>query len=71
MSKPTLITVDDDLDVLRAIERDLKNHYSEEYRVSVRSPALAALELLRRLKGTQRSARVAACRSTDASNGWC
>ncbi len=50
MSKPTLITVDDDFDVLRAIERDLKNHYSEEYRVLRAESGVRALELLRRLK---------------------
>ncbi len=50
MSKPTLITVDDDFDVLRAIERDLKNHYSEDYRVLRAESGIRALELLRRLK---------------------
>jgi thioredoxin reductase (NADPH) len=50
MSKPTLITVDDDFDVLRAIERDLKNKYSEDYRVLRAESGVRALELLRRLK---------------------
>src|SRR5262245_33260209 len=50
MSKPTLLTVDDDFDVLRAIERDLKNHYSEDYRVLRAESGTRALELLRRLK---------------------
>jgi thioredoxin reductase (NADPH) len=50
MSKPTLITVDDDFDVLRAIERDLKNHYNEDYRVLRAESGIRALELLRRLK---------------------
>jgi thioredoxin reductase (NADPH) len=50
MSKPTLLTVDDDFDVLRAIERDLKNKYSEEYRVLRAESGIRALELLKRLK---------------------
>jgi len=33
MAKPVLLTVDDDADVLRAIERDLRSHYGAEYRV--------------------------------------
>jgi thioredoxin reductase (NADPH) len=50
MSKPSLLTVDDDFDVLRAIERDLKTKYSEEYRVLRAESGLRALELLKRLK---------------------
>lgn len=50
MSKPTLLTVDDDFDVLRAIERDLKNKYSEDYRVLRAESGIRALELLKRLK---------------------
>jgi len=33
MPKPVLFTVDDDPEVLRAIERDLRSHYSDRYRV--------------------------------------
>ncbi|MCU1339261.1 MAG: hypothetical protein JWO19_4842, partial [Bryobacterales bacterium] len=33
MQKPVILTVDDDADVLRAIERDLKKHYEDKYRV--------------------------------------
>jgi len=29
MQKPVILTVDDDPEVLRAIERDLKRHYEE------------------------------------------
>jgi thioredoxin reductase (NADPH) len=50
MSKPTLLTVDDDFDVLRAIERDLKNKYNEDYRVLRAESGIRALELLKRLK---------------------
>lgn len=50
MSKPTLLTVDDDFDVLRAVERDLKNKYNEDYRVLRAESGIRALELLKRLK---------------------
>jgi len=46
MQKPVLLTVDDDPDVLRAIERDLKKHYEEKYRVLRADSGKAALDLL-------------------------
>jgi thioredoxin reductase (NADPH) len=33
MPKPVLLTVDDDPEVLRAIERDLRGHYAQKYRI--------------------------------------
>jgi len=45
-AKPILLTVDDDPDVLRAIERDLRRQYSKDYRVlraDAGATALAAL----------------------------
>jgi len=50
MSKPTLLTVDDDPEVLRAIERDLKRKYAADYRVLRAESGMAALEILRKLK---------------------
>jgi thioredoxin reductase (NADPH) len=50
MQKPVILTVDDDPDVLRAIERDLKSHYEERYRVLRADSGKAALELLGRLQ---------------------
>jgi thioredoxin reductase (NADPH) len=50
MQKPVILTVDDDPDVLRAIERDLKNHYEERYRVLRADSGKAALDLLARLQ---------------------
>ena len=50
MQKPVILTVDDDPDVLRAIERDLKNHYEDRYRVLRADSGIAALDLLRRLQ---------------------
>ncbi|MGH9742969.1 MAG: FAD-dependent oxidoreductase [Candidatus Acidiferrum sp.] len=50
MPKPVLLTVDDDPEVLRAIERDLRSHYSDRYRVMRAASASAALSTLRELK---------------------
>jgi thioredoxin reductase (NADPH) len=50
MAKPVILTVDDDADVLRAIERDLRQHYSDRYRILRAESGIAALDLLRRLK---------------------
>ncbi len=50
MPKPVLLTVDDDPEVLRAIERDLRGHYSDRYRVMRASSGGAALTTLRELK---------------------
>jgi thioredoxin reductase (NADPH) len=50
MPKPVLLTVDDDPEVLRAIERDLRSHYSEHYRVMRANSPGAALNTLRELK---------------------
>jgi thioredoxin reductase (NADPH) len=50
MKKPVILTVDDDLDVLRAIERDLKRHYEDRYRVLRADSGRAALDLLGRLQ---------------------
>src|SRR4051794_35058287 len=48
--RPVLLPVDDDRDVLRAIERDLRAHYGDRYRVMPAESGAAALDLLRRLK---------------------
>jgi thioredoxin reductase (NADPH) len=50
MPKPILLTVDDDTDVLRAIERDLRSQYGGEYRVLGSDSPSGALELLKQLK---------------------
>ncbi len=50
MAKPILLSVDDDSDVLRAIERDLRSKYGAEYRVIGSDSAEKALELLKQLK---------------------
>lgn len=50
MKLPYIIIVDDDLQVLRAIQRDMRNQYREDYRVVATESALEALELIKELK---------------------
>jgi thioredoxin reductase (NADPH) len=50
MAKPILLTVDDDPDVLRAIERDLRSKYGADYRVLSSDSPRGALDLLKELK---------------------
>lgn len=50
MAKPILLSVDDDPDVLRAIERDLRSHYGAQYRVIASDSPEGALDLLKGLK---------------------
>src|SRR5271165_5428219 len=50
MPKPILLSVDDDSDVLRAIERDLRSQYGAEYRVLSSDSPEGALDLLKQLK---------------------
>src|SRR5215475_1659596 len=50
MGKPILLTVDDDPDVLRAIERDLRTQYGAGYRVVSSDSPLGALDLLKGLR---------------------
>lgn len=57
MARPALLTVDDDPDVLRSVERDLRQRYGDRYRVLGADSGAKALDLLRRLK--QRNEHVA------------
>ncbi len=50
MAKPILLSVDDDADVLRAIERDLRSKYGGDYRVLGSGSPESALDLLKQLK---------------------
>lgn len=50
MAKPIILTVDDDPEVLRAVERDLRKHFAENYRVMRAESGTAALEILRTLQ---------------------
>ncbi len=53
MAKPYLLTVDDDPEVLRGIERDLRRRYSSDYRVIRADSGQAALDALRQIKERQ------------------
>jgi thioredoxin reductase (NADPH) len=50
MAKPILLSVDDDTDVLRAVERDLRSRYGAEYRVIGNDAPEKALDVLKQLK---------------------
>jgi thioredoxin reductase (NADPH) len=47
MSKPIILTLDDDPHVLRAVERDLRSKFGATYRIARADSGQAALELLR------------------------
>ena len=57
MARPVILSVDDDPQVLSAIERDLNRHYKKDYRVVAAASAEEALEAARHLK--QRGTAVA------------
>jgi len=50
MAKPILLSVDDDAEVLKAIERDLRSQYGADYRILGSGSPESALELLKQLK---------------------
>ncbi len=49
MAKPVIFTVDDDPEVLRAIERDLRREYGKDYRVVRAESGQSALDALKQL----------------------
>ncbi len=57
MAKPIIFTVDDEPQVLNAVERDLRNHYRNDYRILKARSGNEALDTLRQLK--QRNSAVA------------
>jgi len=50
MAKPIILTVDDDIQVVNAIERDLRQHYRQDYRIMKATSGAVALETVQRLK---------------------
>lgn len=50
MTKPIILTVDDEPQVLSAIERDLRKHFGAEYRIIKAGSGADALDALRQLK---------------------
>ncbi len=49
-SKPVILTVDDDREVLSAIERDLRRRYADRYRILTATSGREALETLAQLR---------------------
>jgi len=50
MNKPVLFIVDDDLQVLNSVERDLRAHYHGDYRIVKAASGAEALEAVQQLK---------------------
>jgi len=50
MKLPYIIIVDDDTQVLHAIQRDIRNEYRDDYKVAATESANEALELIKELK---------------------
>jgi thioredoxin reductase (NADPH) len=50
MAKPILLTIDDDPEVLRAVERDLRRRYADRYRVMRADSGATAMQTLQSLK---------------------
>lgn len=50
MSKPVIFTIDDEPQVLNAVERDLRRHYSRDYRILKAGSGQEALQTVRQLK---------------------
>ncbi|TMC57338.1 MAG: response regulator, partial [Chloroflexota bacterium] len=57
MANPIILTLDDDIQVSNAIERDLRRHYRQDYRVMKATEPAVALEAVARLK--QRNDQIA------------
>src|ERR1044071_7782982 len=50
MAKPVIMAVDDDVSVLNSVERDLRAHYGQDYRILPIDSGQDALEYLSRLQ---------------------
>jgi thioredoxin reductase (NADPH) len=57
MAKPIIFTIDDDPSVLNSVERDLRSHYGQAYRILPIDSGQAALDYLKKLE--QRNEMVA------------
>jgi thioredoxin reductase (NADPH) len=57
MQKPIILAVDDDPQVARAVERDLREHYRKDYRILSATSGSEALDAVKKLK--QRAAPLA------------
>jgi thioredoxin reductase (NADPH) len=57
MPKPVIFTIDDDVSVLNSVERDLRAHYGQEYRILPIDSARTALDYVKKIQ--QRNEMVA------------
>ena len=57
MANPIILTVDDEVQVSNAIERDLRQHFGRDYRIIKATDATVALETVQQLK--QRNDQIA------------
>ena len=64
--RPVLLTVDDDRQVVRAIERDLRQHYGKRFRVIKAESGQKALHLVKQLKLRNEALAFAISRPKDA-----
>jgi len=55
MSRPVILAVDDDPQVLAAVRRDLRNHYGSAYQVMAASSGAEALETVQELKNLSKT----------------
>ncbi len=56
MAKPALLTIDDDPEVLRSVERDLRKKYGATYRIVRAESGAVALDVLNQLKARNETA---------------
>ncbi len=68
MAKPVNLAVDDDPDALRAIARDLRQHYGKDYRIVRAESGELALDALQEL--TAREEPVAVLLPIRGCRGW-
>ena len=57
MAYPIILTVDDEIEVSHAIERDLRQHYHNDYRITTANSGSQAIEIVQQLK--QRNDQIA------------
>ena len=57
MANPVILIVDDEIQVLNAVERDLRQHYAKDYRIIKASSGKEGLETVQKLK--QRNDQIA------------
>ena len=50
MAKPVILTLDDEVQVSNAVERDLRTHFCKDYRIVKSTSPIEALDMLRRLR---------------------